>query len=445
MLYEEAIKYLGGFVDFEKVVDYNYRKEIGLARIKALLEEVGNPHLGLRVIHIAGTKGKGSSCAMIASILKEAGYKVGLYISPHLINPRERISIDGFNISEEDMASLVKQIKPSIDRVSRILLNKPSLFEIYTTLAFVFFQNMDVDFAVVETGLGGRLDATNVVNPLCCGITPISLEHTQRLGNTVLEIAKEKAGIIKTNSVCISSPQNKEVLNLLRETALKKGCKFFEVGCDINVKFDYFDGAFQVFHIDGIFNKYTKLYLPLLGQHQLINASLAVGIVEVLRYYDIIIDEASIRIGLKNVRWDGRLQIIHRSPFVVVDGAQNQASANALINAILHIFNFRRLILVLGISRDKDVYGIWKELSVLNPIPILTRSKHPRAFDPEELRRLLSLPDTSEITNTVSQAIDRALMVSKTTDLILITGSLFVVGEALCYFPKSYARAKVCS
>lgn len=401
MIYQQAIEYLESFIDYEKLNNYAYNKAFGLARVKALLNVLGNPQDVLRCIHVAGTKGKGSTCAFIAYALREAGYRAGLYTSPHLSDFRERIRILGQKrgqapfegmISRRDLARLVELCRGAINRAST-----PTFFEIYTVIAFLYFKEKNVDFVVLETGLGGRLDATNVVNPLVSVITPVSLEHTQYLGNTLEKIATEKAGIIKRAPV-ITAPQKKEALEVIRKRCKETGVRLYEV------------------------KSYKRRMLRLLGEHQQMNAEVAANVVKGLCPPD------KIEKGLKNTVWPGRCEVISRKPLIVLDGAQNIASAKAIKKAIRENFKYKKLILVLGISGDKDVKGICDEFYDFSGDVILTKSANPRASQPQELAEFFKGRDI-HITNSIKEAKAMAQALAKKEDLILVTGSLFVAGE----------------
>ncbi|MCM8782863.1 MAG: bifunctional folylpolyglutamate synthase/dihydrofolate synthase [Candidatus Omnitrophica bacterium] len=445
MTYQQAIDYLESFINYEKVSCWSYKDSLKLERIKEFLNLIGRPQDNLRYIHIAGTKGKGSTCAFITYILREAGFKVGLYTSPHLSDFRERIRIlkpllddcyplsefEGM-ISEEEVLNLVELLRPSIEDYNKHSKYGPlSFFEVYTSMAFVYFMQKRPDFVVLETGLGGRLDATNVVNPLVCAITPISYEHTQKLGTTLKEIAWEKAGIIKTsNSIVICAPQEKEVLKVIRGRCKETKTKLYEVNKDI-----FFEKRDRGFNILGIFGEYPHLEINLLGDHQLVNATVAVGVVEALRFYNIIIDSHTVKKGLYRTIWPGRCEIIFKNPFIVLDGAQNVASASALKETIKGYFRYKRLVLVLGISKDKDIRGICQQLNTLADIVILTKANNPRAIEPKILADYFK-NKSKFITPDVKTALEKARVLSSEDDLILITGSLFVVGEARDYLIK---------
>jgi len=445
--YQEAVTYLNSFINYEKKSFWPYKQSLKLERIKDFLESLDNPHQNLNYLHIAGTKGKGSVCTFLSYILREAGFKTGLYTSPHLVSFRERIRIlnpesqnlksladsdfEGM-ISKNELTELVTELKPNIERFNhKSRYGFLSFFEVYTTLALLYFKKKKVDFAVLETGLGGRLDATNVVQPLVCGITQISYEHTQKLGNTLKEIAGEKAGIIKDQSIVVSSPQEEEVKVVIRQRCKDYNAKLYEIGKDIFFEDKGFDGIYQRFSVQGIYDEYQDLKMRLLGVHQIINASTAIGILEALRSYDISISSEAIRKGLINTFWPGRLEIISKDPFIILDGAQNPASAKALKEAIKRYFNYKRLILILGISKDKNIRGICDELFKISDEIILTKVNNPRATEPEMIKsQIPNLKSQILLTKNSKEAIEIAKSKAEREDLILVTGSLFLVGEA---------------
>jgi dihydrofolate synthase/folylpolyglutamate synthase len=451
MTYPQAVKYLESFVDYERTAAYPYKEPLKLERVRDFLKIVGDPQNDLKCLQIAGTKGKGSSSAFIAYILRQAGYKVGLYTSPHLSDFRERIRIlippsirqaclsgrqagrqakpnpdfEGM-ISKDELALLVKTFKPYIASYNKNSLYGPlTFFEIYTSLALVYFKKKKTDFAVLETGLGGRLDATNVVNSLVCAITSLSYEHTQKLGKTLKKIAAEKAGIIKSEGVAVvSAPQENEAYDVIKKRCKQIGAKLFLVGKDI--KFKETDNGFS---IRGIIDKYPDLKVGLLGRHQLINASVALGAIEALRLRGVDINKDSIKKGFYNTLWPGRCEIVSRKPLIVLDGAQNVASAKVLIDTIKKNFKFKKLILVLGVSQDKDINGICKVLKNFADKIILTKSANPRAADPYALAGYFQGQQIF-ITSSVKEALESAKAGAAGEDLILFTGSLFVVGQA---------------
>lgn len=454
MSYREVIKYLESFINYEKILLYPYKESLKLERVRDFLGTIANPQDSLRCIHVAGSKGKGSTCAFIAYILRQAGYRIGLYTSPHLSDFRERIRIlrhrlqkasgsrcqigfahgarldshqlqDDFEgmISKESLSGLVMKTRRSIEKYNKdSKYGALSFFEVYTSLAFVYFKEQKVDFAVLETGLGGRLDATNVVNPLVSAITPISYEHTQKLGNTLREITVEKAGIIKRSPV-ISAPQEEEVAEVIRNRCRKMNARLYEVGKDISYK-----KTKEGFNVKGILGDYANLKTRILGEHQLVNASVAIGVIEALRSYNFDIGINSIRSGLYNTVWPGRCEVISASPMIVLDGAQNVASASVLKKMIKENFKYKKLILVLGISSDKDKKGICSQLYDLADTIILTKADNPRAAGPKILAEYFK-GKQMHVTGSAREAKRIALKIAGVKDLILVTGSLFVVGE----------------
>jgi len=429
MTFSAAVQYLDSFLNYENLPTYDY-EALKLERIKGLCSRLGNPHLGLKCIHIAGTKGKGSTAAMIFSILKKSGYKVGLYTSPHLVSFRERIRINDELISEEAICSLLDKIKPAIDVIDKKSDMYPTFFEVYTALAFCYFKEANCDLCVLEVGLGGRLDATNIIeNPLCCAITPISYEHTDKLGATLEQIASEKAGIIKENSICVSSVQQTEAMSVIRNRCLEKRCKLYELGKDIRYTPKAVDGPRQLFSVSGMSGEYPNLELGLLGEHQCMNAAAAIGVLESLRIYGIIIGPEEIREGLPDIEWPGRLQLISERPQIIVDGAQNRASAFALKKAVKKLFKYNKLILILGVSQDKDIKGICDELVPISDEVILTKATLSRAKEPAMLKEFVN--KSAKVTNGVKEAFGIARDSAAPSDLILVAGSLYIVGEVM--------------
>ena len=417
MTYPEAIRYLESFVNYEKIPGYPYKKSFKLRRIKDFLKSIDNPQTSFNSIHVAGSKGKGSTCAFIAYILREAGFKVGLYTSPHLSDFRERIRIliprpafsgkkpkDPFEgkISKAKLLRLVSYLKPRIESFNKRSKSRPlTFFEIVTVLAFVYFKKNNVEFAVLETGLGGRLDATNVVKPLVSVITPLSYEHTGILGNTLAEIAGEKSGIIKKNTVVISAPQADESMKVIRDKCEELKCILHEAG------------------------NTAKYRLNLLGAHQLMNAAVAQ---EAVRALNLNVSDGCIKRGLGNTVWPGRCEIVNRRPYIILDGAQNKASARAIKKTIVENFNYNKLILVLGVSNDKDIKGICSEFSPIADKVILTKANSIRATKPGVLAKQFK-NKKNYITESVKEAKTLAKSLARKEDLILVTGSLFVVGE----------------
>lgn len=432
MTYREALKYLDSFVNFEKVESYGYKASFKLDRMRRFVSLLGDPQKHTRSIHVAGSKGKGSTAVYVYSVLRQAGFNVGLYTSPHLITFRERIRINDELIGEEDLGRILGDIKETI--VSHMKDEMPTFFEVYTAIAYTYFKEKNVDFAVYEVGLGGRLDATNVIEPLACAITPLSYEHTDKLGHTLREIASEKCGIIKSGSMCVSAPQEKEALQVIEDTCRVSNSRLILVGRDIKFEEVQSSDEKEVFNVFGLFGEYPMLISKLIGSHQMINASVAIGVVEVLKLGGINIPADAIRNGIENARWEGRLEIINRRPFIVLDGAQNRESAKTLVSAIKKVFKYKKLILVFGVSKDKNVRGMLEEMLPICDSIVLTKSKVlNRALEPAKIKEeILNTEHTIKdivLTHNTEEALSRALSIASPEDLVLITGSLFIVGE----------------
>ena len=435
MNYQEAIDYLNSFTDYEKNTDYVYQ-DIKLERVETLLEKLDNPHKKFRSVQIAGTKGKGSTCAFIFSILKEAGYKVGLYTSPHLVDFKERIKISYEDdmaeirerlIEQNEVVELVEEIKPHADQIKGL-----TFFEVYTVLAFLFFARKKIEIAVLETGLGGRLDATNVVDSLVCAFSSISMDHMAMLGNTIEKISREKVGIIKDNSLVVSVAQPPQAWREIERVCKEKNVRYYQVGKDFiyDVIGQNLEGS--IFDFRGVFDSYQNLHIPLVGPFQTLNAALALSVIQLLRQHEVIISSLAVKKGLENAHWPGRMHIVHRNPFLVFDGAQNPASAHALRAAINMLFIPRKAILIFGVSKDKDVQGMIPYLARSQNLIILTQSNNPRAMDVDALeQKMLPFRRIIKKTKTVKEALNIAIEnTSNKNDLIVVAGSLYLIGEA---------------
>ena len=436
MNYSQAEKYLNSFVNYEQIPGISYAQPgYSLSHVEELLNRMGDPQLAARTIHIAGTKGKGSVATMIAQVLSSSGYKTGLYTSPHLHTLRERISVDGSLISEAEFAAAMAEVKPFIESMKQDAgFQQLTYFEVLTALTFAYFRKKHVDFQVLEVGLGGRLDATNVARPIVCIITPISLDHTQILGNSLEEIAGEKAGIIKSGCWVVLSPQPEEAAPVITDICREKETKVVQVGKDITWHKIGGDLYHQSLVIEGKTSKY-QVSIPLLGDYQLENTAAAVAALEILASTGFAISAADIAQGLARVKWPGRFQILQQHPTVLVDGAHNVASMKGLVNNIKAYFSYKRIFLVFGTSCDKDIPGIINELVALSPQVIVTRTAHSRAASLSTLAAEFSKRGIEpEIRETVAEAISRVLYLADRADIICVIGSLFVVGEALDYF-----------
>jgi len=437
MTYQEALSYLDSFINYEKRSDFDYKKSFKLERMKSFSRLFGDPHKGIKTIHIGGTKGKGSVSSFVNAILIEAGYSVGLYTSPHLFSLRERIRINGEPISEKDMAGLISEIKERADEIESKVGDKPTYFEVCTMMAFLYFKRKGVDFMVLEVGMGGRLDSTNIAESLLSVITPISHDHTQFLGSDLNDIAYEKCGIIRQDSIVISSPQAKEAMDVIKKVCGERNSSLYVVGKDIFS--EIFDSNLegQGFRLLTRRGEHPHLRIRLLGGFQVENAAVAVTAVEELRSRGIFIDSTFIKNGLFKTRWPGRFQIIRKKPFIVVDGAQNAASASALKKAIENTFDYKKLFLIIGAMEDKDIGGICRELGRIADFAVTTKAKAERACPPEVIKdKILDHNPGADITSadSVEQALKNCREQASEEDLILVTGSLYVVAEAMKRF-----------
>jgi dihydrofolate synthase/folylpolyglutamate synthase len=420
MGYRSAIAYLYGL--------QQYGIKFGLTSISQLLTALGNPHHRIRCVHIAGTNGKGSTAAFIASILAVAGYKTGLYTSPHLISFTERITVNNRKISHSSVARLTGLIRDAASPLDSI-----TFFECATAMAFLYFAEQKVDCAVIETGMGGRLDATNVIQPILSVITTISREHERYLGNTILKIAEEKAGIIKRNGVLLTAVRNAAVLQLFRKRCRNLKSAMFVLGRDFVLQ----PRPDNTLDYRGLSHDLQRLQLGLRGEHQLDNGALALAAAEVLGRNGFAITDAAVRRGLMTVSWPGRLETARCRPTVVFDGAHNPAAMRCLRKSILDGFEYDRVLLVLGIMHDKDIRTMLKEIVPIAGKVFLCRPRMDRAASTAELARMLknSRVDYVEMVS-VGDALSRALREAHRRDLVCITGSLFTVGEAKAAFAR---------
>jgi len=392
---------------------------LGLGPIKRLLERIDNPQLTYPSVLIGGTNGKGSIAAMLSSILRESGFKVGLYTSPHLINIRERIRINGFLISEEGIRECMGIIR---NRLEEPL----TYFEFMTASAFIHFCEEKVDIAVLEVGMGGRLDATNVVKPLVSVISNVHRDHQEYLGRYLKDIAGEKAEIIKDNGVCVTAASQKAVLDLLSGTCRRKGATFYRVGKDIRVRAK----SAGTFSYQGIGRKLTKLCCPLSGAHQVKNAALALASAEVITSKGLKVAEQAMHTGLAKATWEGRLEILQKLPTVLVDGAHNPAGVSTLCETLQHWGAEQRRLLVFGVLGDKNYQLMLKKLLPFFDHVIFTKPKTERAVDLAVMIRISrQYGQFAEAIEDNGEALQRALLLADKDDLICVSGSLYLVGE----------------
>ncbi|MEZ4769053.1 MAG: folylpolyglutamate synthase/dihydrofolate synthase family protein [Caldilineales bacterium] len=448
--YQAALDYIYNYVDYERRRNVAYTEVAwDLDRTRRVLAALGDPHLRYHIVHVAGSKGKGSTAAGIEAVLRAAGLRTGFYTSPHLHTFRERIRVAGRLIEREEVVALLEQCKPAIERVPGI-----TTFEIMTVLAMQYFAAHQVDWAVLEVGLGGRLDATNVVVPDVSVITRIGLEHTALLGDTLDEIAREKAGIIKPGAPVVVGPQADEALRAILEVAAQRSAPAVVVGRDWRWQALSANLSGQVFTVrhesDGaarpgsngaasgqpLPRELSRLAIPLLGEHQLANQTTAVAAFAELARQGVAIGEQVIRRGLAAVRWPGRLEVLKTGgagdAAVVVDSAHTVESANLLCDALDTFFPGRRLQAVLGVSNDKDSRSILAAFAARGAALHLTRSRHPRAMDPGELAAAASgLVDVRDVAtySSVPEALAGALSRAGAGSVVCVAGSLFVAAE----------------
>jgi len=398
----------------------------GLTAITALLSRLGNPQNSYKTILIAGTNGKGSTAAMTSSILCSAGYKVGLYTSPHLVDVRERIVINGKKISLKEFNRTIAYVK---DKKEQLV----TYFEFLTAVAYVYFQRQKVDIAVLEVGLGGRLDATNVCKPMVSVITNIAFDHIDYLGNTLDSIAREKAGIIKQKGVCITAAKQKKVLEVLKNVCLRRRAKLYCLNSDIKIKKQK-DGFLNY---QGLYRNLKNLKIPLQGDHQLSNAALALAAIELCAKKGFNIADTAIYAGLKNTHWEARLEVLQNQPLFLLDGAHNPAGISVLCRSFKKGFSYRRLILIFGALADKDYRRMLQKIVPLASIIILTQLKTKRAVPVNDIMETVKkMGYPAIVTENVKQAIERAQALAKKQDLICATGSFYLAGEVKQAFPK---------
>lgn len=424
--YQATLDYLYKYVDYSLVRNFhNSPGKFDLTRMGILAAALGNPHKRYPVIHVAGTKGKGSVSAFCASALHAAGYKIGLYTSPHLHDFSERIVVNAQPISPDNVIALVDLCKPVVAAIPDV-----TWFEYTTMLAFLYFAQQEVDVAVIEVGLGGRLDATNIVTPDVAVITSISYDHMAVLGDTLTQIATEKAGIIKHDVPVVISPQVDEAQKVITQISKERNASIYQVGVDYQFKLlsRSFEG--QTFKIWARLDpkKTTRLEIPLLGRHQVENAAVAYTAIQVLKQTDLAINAESIRKGFAKTVWPGRFEIVRRNPPIVLDCAHNPDSAHRLRQTLDDFFPDLPIILLFGASEDKNVTGMFTELLPRVRQCFATQSIHPRAMSPAHLKELAKqfrVPVTS--VSTVEEALDEALLAAGEDGLLLVTGSIFVV------------------
>jgi dihydrofolate synthase/folylpolyglutamate synthase len=453
--YQEALDYLYSFVDYSLERSYRYSAELfDLSRVRTLLRLLGDPHERYPAFHIAGTKGKGSVTAMLASCLRAAGYRTAMYTSPHLVHFTERIQVDGEPISEAELVAGVNEIQPHVGQVPNL-----TEYEIVTAIAFAHFARAGVQAAAIEVGLGGRLDATNVLRPVVSIITSLSYDHMHLLGDRLSDIAREKAGIIKPGVPVVSSPQQIEAERVIEEVARSQGSPLIRVGHDWLYAPGGHDLDGQALHVwsadeQPLMDAFVesaggeewappRYEIPLLGHHQVVNGAVAYAALRAGRERGLPVGEEAIHTGLRSVRWPGRFQILSRSPMIVVDSAHNRDSALKLRIALDDYFPGQPVTLVFGASADKDIEGMFIELAPRVSRVIVTQAVHPRAAEPAEVVVLAHQHGLqTEVVSPVRAALERAIDRARPNEVIVSAGSLFVSAEILAAWEAIAARLR---
>ncbi len=420
MRYAETIEYLYGL--------QQHGMKFGLDNIRRLMSELGEPQKTFFSIHVAGTNGKGSTSAMIESILRTRGVRTGLFTSPHLVSFTERIRVNGQEISENAVIELADEIRGIVSGIEDF---SPTFFEIVTAIAFLYFMKMKVQWAVVEVGMGGRLDASNIILPEVSVITNIGIDHREFLGDTLDEIAREKAGIIKNGVPLVTADQKPGVMEIIRQRCAEAGSRLFRYNSEFSSEVAPTGAETVSINYKGS-KEYRDMLLSLAGEHQIINAALAIKAVEIVseKHPEMVCD---IPKGLKSVTWPGRLEMIKEYPPVLIDGAHNPPAAEVLSAYLRKLLGvkYSRIIMVLGVMADKDIEGILKPLIPLAAEILFTSPAYGRAASAKRLVDIAaSMGYASKSTETVAEALHSAEGLYKTGDLIVVTGSFYTIGEA---------------
>lgn len=431
--YDEALAYLAQFINYEAQQPVAYEPErFNVQAFADFLQTLGAPHQAFPSVHIAGSKGKGSTSALIAAILQQAGLRTGLFTSPHLVTIRERVQIDRQPISREAFTTLVQELRTCVEGTAVVhhARRMRTFFELLTALGFLHFARQPVDVAVVEVGLGGRLDTTNVLMPHVVVLTPIGLEHTRLLGNTLAAIAGEKAGIIKPHSTVVSAPQAPEVVQVFEQRCQAQQATLLLAGRDFHWQVERATCYGTRLHYESRTQGMANLDVALLGRHQAANAAVALTAIGQLQQRGWPVTEAHIRQGLAGVRWEGRLEVLSRAPWVVLDGAHTVEAATALAQALGELWPGQRVHLVLSISTDKNLAGIVAALAPAVHAVTVTRFDSPRAAPPQKLAALVQHQGLAvQVVEDPVVALAQARTQAEATDVVCVTGSLLFLGE----------------
>lgn len=424
LTFHDTLKYLDSFTNHEKTGFGTIEEDFDLGKIERALRLMGEPQKNYKNIHVAGTKGKGSVSTFVSAILRKHEYKTGLFTSPHINTPLERISVDGENVGENELVHTVEHIRQFFPKGAE---REFTFFEMYTLIAMVYFSMCEVDFAVFETGLGGRLDATNVLDKKICILTPISMDHSDILGESIEEIASEKCGIIKKNTKCFSASQTSKVLSIVKQRCSKLSVPLEVVGENVLYRVLSSDMNGTRFNLFTPRASYQDCKIEMLGSYQSANAALAIAAVEEL-IGKRRIKEQLVKNAVSEVYMPARMEIIAKGPLLVLDGAQNQDSARSLGKEIKEIFKGKRLVLVAGLSGGKDFSGFMKELDPLVDEVILTKSTSPRAADPNLLRGYLAR-SRANVTWSVQESLGLAFKIAGREGVILVAGSFYLASD----------------
>ena len=401
--------------------------KLGLENVTELSRRMGDAHRRFRSVHVAGTNGKGSVCAMLYTILRAAGYRTGLFTSPYLVDFRERIQADGALIPYGDLARIAGRVRDAVDDMLADGWNHPTEYEIVTVIGFTYFAEQGLDAAVIEVGLGGRLDMTNIIRPDLCVITPVSLDHTRILGDTLDKIAYEKAGIIKTGVPVVSSAQEPEAARVLRETAGEHNAPITVADKqDVRVTSAGLEGQSVDFHINGQWE--TGYALPLVGAHQAENALTARLAVEEMRRLTYTIPDDALRQGLGRARWPGRVEVAGKDPLVILDGTHNPAGAAALRDAVSTFLAGKKTVLMMGMMEDKDVSGVAAILAPLAKCAVAVRVDNPRAMDTKSLAAIVGKHIPVQSADDPATALALAKKLAGQDGAVLVAGSLYLIG-----------------
>jgi len=446
--YQQAIDYLFKRTDYEKEENLRYNvTTFSLERMEKLLSLLGDPHNKIPTVHIAGTKGKGSTATMLAKMLEANDYKVGLYTSPHVLHLHERITVNSEMISDSEMRGLLNRIYAPVEKLSKT--DPPTFFEIMTALAFMYFVDKAVDIAVIETGLGGRLDSTNVIKPQLIGITSLSIDHQQQLGETIDRIAEEKAGVLKQGVPTITVQQEPAAMQVLKSHAIALKAPFSVTGSDID-----FSHRFETSREHGPHtriclttptSRFEHLRVPLHGKHQAINCGLALAMLDKLKSIGYKIDNDKASEGLQKVSLPGRMEMISNDPRIMIDAAHNAASIRALVHAIGQNIPYDSMVVIFGCNNDKDIMGMLQELQYGADKVIFTRSNSAKAVSPEDLAEMYTelCGKMCQSAASLGQALQLAKSAVSKEDLICITGSFYLIGQAKMRFQPNALLATV--